>query len=129
MKKTSIVHTRISPEVKRECDKIFTKLGFTTSYAITLFLNQVVLRKGIPFEVVIPEEGNEKKSNEVKPVVIDKIKETPAPAPAPVIHEVKVSPAPQEKGNDQAKEIMDLYEKGIINFETAEAALMKLQNK
>ena len=41
MKKTEIVHTRISPEIKAECDYIFNKLGITTSYAITMFLNQV----------------------------------------------------------------------------------------
>ena len=60
MQKSSIVHTRISPEVKQECDYIFSKLGITTSYAITLFLNQVTLRKGIPFDVVLPKKEAQK---------------------------------------------------------------------
>ena len=50
MQKTEIVHTRISPETKAECDYIFNKLGITTSYAITMFLNQVSLRKGLHCE-------------------------------------------------------------------------------
>ena len=49
MQKTEVIHTRVSPEVKAECDYIFSQLGITTSYAISLFLSQVSLRKGIPF--------------------------------------------------------------------------------
>ena len=56
MKKSEIVHTRVSPETKAECDYIFNKLGITTSYAITMFLNQVVLRRGMPFDLVLPEK-------------------------------------------------------------------------
>ena len=55
MQKTEIIHTRVTPEVKKECDFIFNKLGITTSYAITMFLNQVSLKRGIPFEITLPE--------------------------------------------------------------------------
>ena len=61
MQKTEIVHTRISPETKNECDYIFSKLGITTSYAITMFLNQVALRKGIPFEIKLEVPNDETK--------------------------------------------------------------------
>ena len=39
MQKTEVIHTRVSPEVKAECDYIFSQLGITTSYAISLFLS------------------------------------------------------------------------------------------
>ena len=58
MQKTEIVHTRVSPETKAECDYIFSKLGITTSYAITMFLNQVSLRKGIPFSSCSSSTGD-----------------------------------------------------------------------
>ena len=45
---------RISPEVKYEADSILSRLGITTADAINLFLNQVILRGGLPFEVRLP---------------------------------------------------------------------------
>lgn len=54
MGKTSTVRARIEPEVKKEAERLFKNLGITTTQAITLFYKQVVLRKGLPFEVVIP---------------------------------------------------------------------------
>ena len=102
MQKSAIVHTRISPEVKQECDYIFSKLGITTSYAITLFLNQVTLRKGIPFDVVLPEKEDL------------------------VSFAENVSSVDAGKPSEKAKTIMKLYEDGIIDFETAEFAIMRL---
>ena len=102
MQKSAIVHTRISPEVKKQCDDIFTRLGITTSYAITLFLNQVTLRKGIPFEVALPEKEDL------------------------VAFAENVSSVDSAKPSEKAKAIMKLYEDGIIDYETAEFAIMRL---
>ncbi len=57
MGKTSTVRARIEPEVKKEAERLFKNLGITTTQAITLFYKQVVLRKGLPFEVVIPNSA------------------------------------------------------------------------
>ena len=54
MGKTSTVRARIEPELKKQAENLFEKLGITTTQAITLFYRQVILRKGLPFEVVIP---------------------------------------------------------------------------
>jgi DNA-damage-inducible protein J len=54
MGKTSTVRARIEPELKKQVENLFEKLGITTTQAITLFYRQVILRKGLPFEVVIP---------------------------------------------------------------------------
>ena len=54
MSKTSMITARVDPKLKRETEKVLKDLGLTTSQAITLFFNQVSLRKGLPFAVAIP---------------------------------------------------------------------------
>jgi DNA-damage-inducible protein J len=56
MNKTSTVRARIEPELKNKAEQVFRNLGLTTTQAITLFYRQVELRKGLPFDVVIPNE-------------------------------------------------------------------------
>ena len=59
MSKTSVITTRIDPKLKADIEEIFSTLGLTTSQAITLFLNQVALRQGLPFDVAIPTPNQE----------------------------------------------------------------------
>ena len=54
MAKTDTIHMRISPKVKSEADTILSHLGMTTADAINIFLNQVILRGGLPFDVRLP---------------------------------------------------------------------------
>jgi DNA-damage-inducible protein J len=54
MSKTSRITARITPMLKREAEKVLQDLDLTTSQAITLFFNQVSLRKVLPFAVAIP---------------------------------------------------------------------------
>jgi len=56
MNKTSTVRARIEPDLKNKAEKIFRDLGLSTTQAITLFYRLVDLRKGLPFDVVIPNE-------------------------------------------------------------------------
>ena len=56
MNKTSTVRARIEPDLKNKAEQVFRNLGLTTTQAITLFYKQVELRKGLPFDVVIPNE-------------------------------------------------------------------------
>jgi DNA-damage-inducible protein J len=60
MNKSSTISARIEPGLKKKADNIFQKLGLTTTQAITLFYKQVELRKGLPFEVVIPSKSTRK---------------------------------------------------------------------
>ena len=50
MVKTETVHTRVTSDIKEKADKIFNRLGLTTSQAITLFLTASVNNNGLPFE-------------------------------------------------------------------------------
>ena len=56
MKKSATIRARVEPELKEEVEKIFRDLGLTTTEAITLFYHQVKARKGIPFEVAMPND-------------------------------------------------------------------------
>ena len=56
MSKTAIIQARVDPEVKNKAQNIFHKLNISMSEAISLFLTQVTLNKGIPFEIKIPNE-------------------------------------------------------------------------
>ena len=54
MNKTAAVTIRIDPKLKKEAQNIFDELGITTTQAISMFLKQVSLRKGMPFLVEVP---------------------------------------------------------------------------
>jgi len=60
MGKTSTIRARIEPGLKGNAEDIFKKLGLTTTQAITLFYKQVELKKGLPFDVAIPNETTRK---------------------------------------------------------------------
>ncbi len=59
MPKTAIIQTRIEPKVKMKAQKILTKLNLSMSEAISMFLTQVTLTNGIPFEIRIPNAVTE----------------------------------------------------------------------
>jgi len=54
MAKTETVRARMEPELKREAETVLNELGLSTTEAIRLFYRQIVLRKGLPFDVKIP---------------------------------------------------------------------------
>lgn len=54
MAKTSNVIARVEPEVKEQAEEVLNELGIPMSNAIGLFLRQVVLQRGIPFEMKLP---------------------------------------------------------------------------
>lgn len=52
--KTSNLYVRIEPEVKEEAESILAALGIPASNAINMFYKQIILNRGLPFEVKIP---------------------------------------------------------------------------
>jgi len=54
MPKTASIYTRVEPELKENVEKVLSSLGIPVANAINMFLHQVVLHKGIPFEVKQP---------------------------------------------------------------------------
>lgn len=56
MIKNAYINMRVNEALKNDSEKILNDLGLSMSSAIDLFLIQVVNKKGIPFEVVLPSE-------------------------------------------------------------------------
>ncbi len=56
MSKTAMIRARTEPGLKKDVEKIFNMLGITSTEAINIFYRQVRLRKGIPFEIKIPNK-------------------------------------------------------------------------
>ena len=54
--KTAVLHTRIAPTLKTQAETVFEQIGLSSSDAIRIFFKQVILRKGIPFDVAIPNK-------------------------------------------------------------------------
>jgi len=54
MPKTNMIKAKIEPQLKKEVENIFERLGLSTTDAINLFYHQVKLWKGLPFDVRIP---------------------------------------------------------------------------
>ena len=52
--KTRMIHARIDPKLKKSTERVFSRIGISTTEAIRLFLKQVELHGGLPFSVAIP---------------------------------------------------------------------------
>ena len=54
MVKTATIQTRVDPKIKRNAQNILKTLNISMSEAISMYLSQITLHKGIPFEIKIP---------------------------------------------------------------------------
>ena len=54
MAKTANLYARIEPDVKEQAENILDALGIPASNAINMFYKQIILQRGLPFEVKIP---------------------------------------------------------------------------
>ncbi len=52
--KSANLYARIEPEVKEQAESILSALGIPASSAINMFYKQIILNRGLPFEVKIP---------------------------------------------------------------------------
>jgi len=52
--KTASVYVRIDPETKAQAEAVLNELEIPMSNAIGMFLKQVVLHQGIPFDMKLP---------------------------------------------------------------------------
>ena len=56
MAKTATIQTRVDPVIKHNAQMILKKLNISMSEAISMYLSQITLHNGIPFEIKIPNE-------------------------------------------------------------------------
>lgn len=52
--KSANLYARIEPEVKEQAESILSALGIPASNAINMFYKQIILNRGLPFEVKMP---------------------------------------------------------------------------
>ena len=52
--RTASVFTRVDPDTKEQAEAILNQLGIPMSNAIGMFLKQIVMQRGIPFDIKIP---------------------------------------------------------------------------
>ncbi len=55
--KSANLYARIEPDVKEQAESILSSLGIPASNAINMFYKQIILHRGLPFEVKIPDVG------------------------------------------------------------------------
>lgn len=60
--KSANLYARVEPEVKEQAESVLNQLGISMSSAVSMFLRQVVIQRGIPFEMKLPAK---------KPLVMD----------------------------------------------------------
>jgi DNA-damage-inducible protein J len=51
--RTGMIRARVAPELKAQAERVFAKIGLSSSDAIRMFYCQVAMRKGLPFEARI----------------------------------------------------------------------------
>lgn len=49
--KSANLYARIEPDVKRQAESILSTLGISASNAINMFYKQIILQRGLPFDV------------------------------------------------------------------------------
>ncbi|MGH1363679.1 MAG: type II toxin-antitoxin system RelB/DinJ family antitoxin [Calditrichia bacterium] len=54
--RNTVVRARTDSKLKENAEGILKQLGFTMSDAINIYLNMIVMHRGIPFEIKIPSE-------------------------------------------------------------------------
>ncbi|WP_088225050.1 type II toxin-antitoxin system RelB/DinJ family antitoxin [Desulfosporosinus sp. FKB] len=54
MAKTTNLYVRLEPGLKEQAESVLGQLGIPVSNAVNIFLKQVVMQRGIPFDVKLP---------------------------------------------------------------------------
>ncbi len=77
--KTVKVQARMSPSLKAGAEDVFAKLGISSTEAIRMLYQQVILRQGLPFAVEIPNE-----------ITLAAISEAEHPEPLETVDDIRV---------------------------------------
>jgi addiction module RelB/DinJ family antitoxin len=103
MKKTknTVVHVRVYDDLKTKVEAILEENGMSLSEAINVFLKQIERYHGIPFKI---------RSEKRKAFPLTKLA-------------IALNETGGKSVDGYAKKILNLYEKGLLDYETAQQAL------
>ena len=100
--RNDVIHVRVSDELKANVESILNDLGITLSYAVNMYLKQIESKRGIPFDVVLP---NEEKAKEIEMLA------------------KAINLTGGKEVSTYANRIIGLYAQDLIDYETAVFAL------
>ena len=60
MSKSEFIRARVEPKLKASSGRVLRRVGISTTDAITIFLRQVVLHGGLPFDARVPNAETRK---------------------------------------------------------------------
>lgn len=83
----TVIRSRINADIKLEAQALLEKFGLSMSEAIRLFLHQVVIEKGLPFQVKLPADAAQKHDEWFRCQVRQALAEADNPATEFVAHE------------------------------------------
>ena len=66
MARTETIRARVDAKLKADAEKVLDQLGLNASEAIRLFYRQVTLRKGLPFDVALPNAATRRAMRDVQ---------------------------------------------------------------
>ena len=52
--RTSNIYARVEPDIKEQAEQVLVQLGIPMSNAIGMFLRQIIMHRGIPFDMRLP---------------------------------------------------------------------------
>lgn len=96
--KTETLHVRLSPTIKSEAEDILKELGLNMSYAVSIFLKQVILKRKIPFDIELKSGEALKREEELA---------------------FAINSTGGKEISPELKRIIHLYANGDIDYETA----------
>ena len=64
--RSAMIRARTQPNLKKKAENILRMLGISPSDAINIFYNQIVLHKGIPFDVTLDSDDSDEFYTEIK---------------------------------------------------------------
>ncbi|MDE6261158.1 MAG: type II toxin-antitoxin system RelB/DinJ family antitoxin [Oscillospiraceae bacterium] len=56
MANSSAVYVRMDPTVKEAAEEILAQLGITSSGAVQMLYKQIILHRGLPFSLTLPDD-------------------------------------------------------------------------
>ncbi len=100
--RNEVIHVRVSDDLKASVEHILNGLGVSLSYAINMYLKQIEINRGIPFQIVLPSQ---KKQKEIEMLA----------------HAINLTGG--KEVNTYANKILGLYAQDLIDYETTVFAL------
>jgi len=72
--KNATLQIRVRSDLKQSVESILNDLGMTPSQAVTLFFNQIVIKKEIPFKISLhePNERTQESIKEIETLIANK---------------------------------------------------------